>query len=83
MQVLEKHPSSLLVFLKISRDPPMIRSDRQVTVVNLCFSGVGSVPLVFIAAAASAASKRCVNCEPTARALVVSLIVCAVCVYCC
>ena len=32
MQVLEKHPSSLLVFLKISHDPPVIRSDRRVTV---------------------------------------------------
>ena len=46
MQVLEKHPSSLLVFLLISRDPPNIWGDRRVTDIFLGFSGVGSVPLV-------------------------------------
>ena len=74
MQVLEKHPSSLLVFLLISRDPPMIRGDRQVTVVILCFSGVGSVPLVLRLRPLLQAV-----CEPLWPWW--SLIVCAVCVY--
>ena len=76
MQVLEKHPSSLLVFLKISRDPPVIRSDRQVTVVNLSFSGVGSVPLVLRLQPLLQAV-----CEPLWPWW--SLIVCAVCILCC